>query len=169
LKAKERQEMENCSFKPKINSDEYLKRRNIKRNSKLSVKNFKKDESAPQTPKNLKRQPFGRRIGSKEFLEFEFAEEADPSTMNLSPAFSKISQAPKRKKKKHTKKTKKKSAHFRNRSMTPTRKTSWNRNSSILEFRTPNKKRAKSPLRTPARRKGARNGKRKAGLSKSTN
>lgn len=92
--------MENCSFKPKINSDTYLKKRKIKRNTKFSaLPSQHGEENSPSTPNGLKRQPFGRRIGSKEYLELEFVDE-EQEIQNFSTNHSKMIQTPTRPKKK---------------------------------------------------------------------
>lgn len=123
---KVKKEMENCSFRPKINSDSYLKKRKIKRKSKHASR---VDRSCPGTPNGNLRKPFGRRIDSQKYLELEFREEQNKSIVSVNN--------PNPKKSKKTKDN-----------LTPTRRRKTkSSNTSLLQFRTPNRK-SKMPQRS---------------------
>ncbi len=150
LKEKEQKEMENCSFRPKIHNDSYLKKRKIKRNSKIPGAEVIENSPTTLAIFEAKITPFGRRIGSKEYLELEFTEQEEKSHQP-SPALNN----------KSVKQSK------RNTSMTPTRNKSKSQNQSLLEFRTPNKTSKPAKMLNTPRNKSQKNSVRRQ--SKSSN
>lgn len=144
MSIKERREMENCSFKPKINDESYLKRRRVKRLSKSMQKRRDTSKSCPTTPNRLTREPFTKRIGSKEFLEFELMEEEEQQVF---PTFNEVNGGDKCKQ--SSTKPAQQTNKFQNRHInTPQKQAPKSQNTSMLEFKTPLRNKSSQQLKS---------------------
>lgn len=79
LREREIKEMENCSFKPKINSDAYLQEKHINLSTRLSTKGYQISRTTPVTPIRKQAGQKFNQIDSNKYLEIELCdEEANP-------------------------------------------------------------------------------------------
>lgn len=134
LEEKERKEMQNCSFYPKIHSDAYLQTKKIHLSSRANSRPCQTTETSPLAANSKFESQNLKQIDSGEYLELEFYEEQEKCLNRFSLSNRKNLDASKSCKVSQT---------ILQRSATPKRRTSIAK-SSVKEFKTPNPKSSKS-------------------------
>jgi hypothetical protein len=139
IQEKEKKEMENCSFNPKIHSNAYLRNKKIHLNSRVNSKCFDTAQTNPTTPQRESHFEKSRTNDNDqgEYMELEFYEEQ--GNLNVLDTFF----GPSKSELEMTKNSKIELSQER-RSATPQRKKTDSKLSNLREFRTPNNKNSKS-------------------------